>query len=507
MAAETTRVKDIPTTATTAAADDYVLLDGATNGTRKGLASNLITATAAAATAAHNAEAGAHGSAIACDVPSGVGWPTENPIAPTLQSCAGITTGSAGLSAEAMFDRFSTARSAPAVSYYVNYTTGSDTNNGLATGTAVKSIWKAIALANAGGVPVKITVAAGEYPRSWMPGSGASPIVDVALVTDGGRVVTGTWDPIGTLSADATYTRCYVWALINVERVVDRTRVDRFGDYVDLVLVGSAALCDVTPNSWYTDGTTLYIHRLDGAKPSAANSRVYRAVYQSPLTISTTNPHNLYVDGFDFEGGGSCNANAQCTALPSESVAFILKNCSLKYAGGAVNTGGCGLLANSWHGVVGLFDCHAGKALRDGFNFHNTSAAGAVTYVVSVNCTASDCGSYGQISANAFTLHEDCVGIDIAGRYESCRGGTVRTIGSSRCLLLGTRIAGDTGDWTATAPTAVMVSDTAQLWAQAVAVAMPGATSQWRADAGAVILRRNCAVRGIDQGAGQFGTY
>ena len=55
MAAETTRVKDIPTTATTAAADDYVLLDGATNGTRKGLASNLITP------AAHNADAGAHG--------------------------------------------------------------------------------------------------------------------------------------------------------------------------------------------------------------------------------------------------------------------------------------------------------------------------------------------------------------------------------------------------------------------------------------------------------------
>ena len=54
MAAETTRVKDIPTTATTAAADDYVLLDGATNGTRKGLASNLITP------AAHNAAPGAH---------------------------------------------------------------------------------------------------------------------------------------------------------------------------------------------------------------------------------------------------------------------------------------------------------------------------------------------------------------------------------------------------------------------------------------------------------------
>ena len=52
MAAETTRVKDIPTTAPTAAADDYVLLDGATNGTRKGLASNLITSAAAAAAVA-----------------------------------------------------------------------------------------------------------------------------------------------------------------------------------------------------------------------------------------------------------------------------------------------------------------------------------------------------------------------------------------------------------------------------------------------------------------------
>ena len=55
-AIETTRVKDIPTTATTAAADDYVLLDGATNGTRKGLASNLITATVVAAVAGLHAE-------------------------------------------------------------------------------------------------------------------------------------------------------------------------------------------------------------------------------------------------------------------------------------------------------------------------------------------------------------------------------------------------------------------------------------------------------------------
>lgn len=64
-AIETIRIKDIPTTATTAAADDYIVIDGATNKVRKGLASNLITATAAAAVAGHDASAGAHGNARA----------------------------------------------------------------------------------------------------------------------------------------------------------------------------------------------------------------------------------------------------------------------------------------------------------------------------------------------------------------------------------------------------------------------------------------------------------
>lgn len=53
-AIETIRIKDIPTTATTAAADDYVVIDGATNKVRKGLASNLITP------ATHNADPAAH---------------------------------------------------------------------------------------------------------------------------------------------------------------------------------------------------------------------------------------------------------------------------------------------------------------------------------------------------------------------------------------------------------------------------------------------------------------
>lgn len=464
-------------------------------------------AQAASAPASHLIAPDAHGAAFACSIPEALAWDAETVLAPSLQHIFGSVSGSAGVTAEEVFGLRSVALSAPSATYYVNYSTGNDTNGGLSAGAAVKSIWKAVALANAGGVPSKIVVAAGAYPRSWMPGNGTTPTVDVALVASGGRVVTGTWDTIGTLSVGATYTQTYVWTLTNVERVVDRSRLDRFGDYIDLVRVESAPICNATPNSWYTDGTTLYIHRLDGAQPTDSNSRVFRAVAQSPLAISGGSPKSMFCEGFDFEGGGYCSVSAQCTALPKSPLVLVLKNCSMKYAGGALNTGGCALLANSWHGVVGMFDCHCSKALRDGYNFHNTSAAGASTFALLVNCTATDCGSYGQTSCNALTLHEDCIGIDIAGRYESCRGGTIRNIGTSKCLLLGTEIRGDTGDWTATIPTAVRVTDTAQVWAQSVAVHMPSATVNWQADAGAKIYRRNCAIRGADAGGGTFAAF
>ncbi len=41
----TTRIKDLTTTVTTVANDDYVAVDGLTNGTRKKLANSLVTLT------------------------------------------------------------------------------------------------------------------------------------------------------------------------------------------------------------------------------------------------------------------------------------------------------------------------------------------------------------------------------------------------------------------------------------------------------------------------------
>ena len=93
---------------------------------------------------------------------------------------------------------------------------GNDTTGTDAIG-AHSNRWKAIAAANAAGVPTKIIVDASTGAniryRSNNPwyngGTGISPTVDIALLATGGRVVTGAFDPPGTPSLDATYTNCY----------------------------------------------------------------------------------------------------------------------------------------------------------------------------------------------------------------------------------------------------------------------------------------------------------
>ena len=49
--------------------------------------------------------------------------------------------GEAGITPEALFDRFSVARKSPLATFYVNVGTGADGNNGLTPGTA-KNHWR-----------------------------------------------------------------------------------------------------------------------------------------------------------------------------------------------------------------------------------------------------------------------------------------------------------------------------------------------------------------------------
>lgn len=451
---------------------------------------------------------------VAHQVPAGLGW--DNSAYPltlaTTYVPGGRPHGTAGLTPESAFDAVSTARTAPTNTYYVDVT-GFDTTGTGAVGAPFRSIWKAVAAGNTAAAPYKVIVKGyGDgalYPRGNNPwnnnGTGITPTQDVAFIADG-RVSTGTFDLLSTLTvtaADATYTMCAtVTSLSSVERVLDVTKTNRFGNYVELLNVASPARCNATPGSWHHTGTTLYINRGDGITPTDTNTRFTRPGVKCFRFDSPTK--NVYIgglngnSGFDCVGGGQAGGPLEAYPSPAMTADKVLavSNSTFRYAGGTTYPGARGVSIESWRGLVVLSNVRADANYTDGLNFHNVLAV-AHPYVLTVNCSARDNGRSGGQSCNGLTLHEDVIAVDVAGRYQESHGGAVRNINSSKHLLAGTVIEDDLGDVVLAGggsmpPTAVRADDTAEIWCDRTRVVMPPGTAAYTARGTATVRKRGC---------------
>lgn len=429
--------------------------------------------------------------------------------------------GSVGISAEGLFDLFSSARSAPVTTYYVDFAKADNTGDGLTLATAKKDIHAAVTAANATTTSAKIFVAAGEYVRSsnFSNGNNVFPTVDIAFIATGGRSVVGAFDTFvnPTVTDAVNYPNVYAAVLANVNRIMDRKTLNRFGNYLDLALVTSVIICNQTPGSWYYDtGTnTYYIHRADGAAPTAVNTRLLRAsVANSKITspVSVFFGGALPADGFDLEGGnaGGC-INYVPTVKPATNKACVVSNCSLKYAGGRAEVTATGFAVNSIHGIAALFNCRSDANWTDAYNAHNTSIVTAVSHFMTVNCTDNDNGRGTATSCNGWTTHEDVVGLDVCGINTGNRGGTYRSINTTVSWLVHPVVINDYGDILqggSVPPTAFRTDNTAIYFIDRMVVDMPGASYILNAAAGSAIYTRNVLPRRCpDSGAGTISTY
>lgn len=461
---------------------------------------------------------------IAVEMPIGLSWDTTNfPLAITVVESYGLAPqyGDVGYTPTELFQLKSNAYSAPFATFYVN-TGGNDANAGTEL-APVRSIGKAVALANATGQPCKVIVDSGTYARANNPrfnsSVSVSPVVDIAFVARGGRVTTGTFDNYVTPALDTVNTNCYkLTALGACDRIVNRLSFDEWGDFVPFKNVATAAICNITPDSWALVGTDVYVNRSDGLAVTNANTRAYRT---ASATFIVTTQVNVFFGGNDGESGwdleGS-NGNAIVDFLvPSPSATpgcCVFSNIRFVQAGGLVNTSARSISCNGFNGLVALFNCHGAGAQTDCYNVHNNYSANKVMFLT-VNCSSYNTGRYGNQSCNAFTLHEDTIGIDVCGNFQNAHGGTVRNIGTSKCLLAGTFIQNDRGDAVlggggSYQPAAVVVNDTAIIWADKVKIDMPSGTRAWVTNiaAGATINRRDCfPVRQPDAGGGVFTQY
>lgn len=442
----------------------------------------------------------------AVEIPEALGWNASRyPYTLRLADMGpGPATGYCSVTPEEIFDAHSTARSAPGATFYVDVALGSNSNNGLTAGAAgaFKSIWKAVQAANTAAVPTKIFVEAGVYSIADNFSNGVSaiqPLVDIAFIATStvngapytynyGRVTSGSFDLFAAPSVDATYVNCYSYAVTNVSMVVDLTRNAPYGTYQELTQVTTAALCNTTPNSWALVSGTIFINRGDGVAVTNVNTRVYRSNGYNFRSMNSAAPGQLSFyfggatdnDGFDFEGNGPMTGcltyQGQTTAgLPASKKALVIKNCAFRYSSNR------GLSVDGIDGICAVFNSDSGICWSDGFNFHNSpNGTNGEMHVLTVNCTGTDFGRNNTSSGNAWTTHETVRGIDLAGIYKMGRGGTVRSIQSSKSLLVGTYVENDLGDMTTTGgavtPTAFQFDSPASAWLDRVKIVMPAST-------------------------------
>lgn len=407
--------------------------------------------------------------------PADIGWDyTKYPLSPQITVIGGHhRLGSAGITPEALFDLFSVARSAPTTTYYVDIATGSDSNNGLTSGTKFKSINKAITSGNATNSPYKVYVTAGTYYRSegFTGTSSIQPTRDVAFVAVGGTVSCSPWDTYSSPSLDGTYTNCYPIAVTNVNRVLDLRDKRSNNGYGELLNVATAALCNQRPGTWASVGGTVYINRADGLAVTQNNTRLVRVGCSFLLNAAAA--QSVYIgsdDGlgrWEFQGSDSVAAmRVTTTSAGGSDKAFVVKNTSFTHAGGFVSTTARCAQFDSYPGIVALYACAGSISATDVFNCKNTYSASLPPVFLTVNCYGCPTGSYPGTSCNCWTLHDNVIGMDIAGYYDGGAGGTIHNIGTSKAALVGTYVGNDRGDKFAGGsiePTAIRAANTCSI--------------------------------------------
>lgn len=444
---------------------------------------------------------GANAPGLSAPPPAGFNWPFNTyPVSFAWNGTGYTSTFNARSYATAAF---------AGTKYFVNGSTGSDANNGLTLGTAVKSIWKATQLGNATAAPFNVSVAqiAGGYPREngFSNVSTATPNTQPAAYVATGAVLpaaggicdcwvgsTLTWS--GT--PDPTFTTLYTATRGLASQVINPTILDANGDPILAPTFATAALANAaTGSAFFTDGTTCYVKWVGGAAVTNTNTRVL--LKSTPNFVTNATSKDVYLEGFNFQGGSA--AAVACTAAATMNL--IAVNCFAGYAGDAATN------VNTWKldfitGLAALVNCVGSNAEADGINSHWTPGGVPGLFTYTQNCIGRNNGRDTVQSCNGLTSHDDVISIDVNGLYFGNFGGNLVPINNCQTWALGTYCHDSLGDIShggTIPPTDYNTQFTAQLWLQNCRSAV--STTSLNAASGTFIRTRN-----FSQGPGQSTT-
>ena len=295
--------------------------------------------------------------------------------------------------------------------YYVNVNTGNNANDGLTPETALKSIYVARLKSD---VDI-IEVADGFYDDSngFNNINASSSFKNLTIRSAIGADVTISTARKLTWTKTVGKTNVYQTTRSLFVSVWDSTNLDANGDYINLISVSSIDLCDTTPNSYYYDGSILYVHTYN-SRVADTNLLVFLDLYN----FSSKGNYRIYFENIKFYGG----KNGCIGVSNTENGALVVaKNCEFKYS-----SAGSGGVTTLGYDTI-MQNCICAKNYADGFNYHKNGLK--LCNSIEVDCIGRSNGlGRGTDTDNGSTTHDGCKIIRINGNYHSNEGPNVHDI-------------------------------------------------------------------------------
>ncbi|VDH16097.1 Uncharacterised protein [Algoriella xinjiangensis] len=313
--------------------------------------------------------------------------------------------------------------------YYVDNVNGLDTNNGLMPETAFKTIAYARDTIGAR----NIILAKGiwlfnECFKTFIDNNSISEPLIVRCLDGKAEMINGYRGSTYTWSAS---NGCYSTSRTNVVNVLDLTNKDENGVYQNLSKVRSIAECQLTANSWFTDGTLIYIHTRDKRVPDTN-------------IILSFDTQNVYTAGLNvpyvyFENIVSYADNIYNALLFKNNATNQFKTkVYLKSCGGVNNSRGNGLALDNFKEAI-LEGCFGANVLRDALNYHTTSLSSGFSpsKILEIDCFGYNTGqgSNSETSSNGSTTHEGSTIIRLNSTFNTAKGSVIADVNAGAMSL------------------------------------------------------------------------
>lgn len=340
--------------------------------------------------------------------------------------------------------------------YYINYTTGSDANDGLSSANSWKTLNYAVQNAVS---PAEILIEDewigyqslvdstptinGKIKLKSINDKGYTRFVGMresydqatfAFVDEGG----GCW------STSAADTSSAIYSSLGIA-MFDNNYQDSDGIAVPIINVSSAAECIATPGTQYDDSANSkrYIHLLDGRKPDPYNGWMYCQAGTYVNATQTADDGCFLIEDIKFY--------YNTKTAPLEAFRYRHQNASTPNNSqlGLRNSTFSGASANGlevYDAKITVVDnCVSKYNRKDGFNYHSFVSSGnkgEYMTVYEINCVSSENGydgfyeqaALGQ-SENATTAHNSIHIERFNGIYGGCKGATVADVNGTVSVL------------------------------------------------------------------------